>query len=608
MAILNEETIKTYLGLAHNFDKERLAANPGESAGDSGETKLIFCLADLFKNLDAGRYYGTNQAARPEVDMAERLYYRWRTAEREETERKLARMSRVISQRQNGAAKDAFNVLLYEAKMKELDSERMKLQTYLENTLKENERLDQLCKQQQQREALQTKSTDQFAEAGADRESEARRREPSMVSKPPVASMDSTAKSATMKRGSIFAKLHDEAMTKLEIRQLNEEIRKRREVQYCTFKPEVAPEAGATERESKRDVYERLAQSNRHQKEHYYDAQRQARELQHCTFQPDLPKAKRDPSANRSLELGTTAEVHERLHKEAEALHQARQCKEFAKRERELDGCTFAPSINGSGGVAHISHSASTKRFEELYQDNERKKRQLNKDEVARDERELGTCTFKPSLLTKDKGTPKAKAGDEDEVPRYEKLYVKHSQKQLMLEQKRRELVEEEKKMRQFVALGGKKRAAGTKQANTSAVLPESRNPSGKAGGAAFDRLYSMDKVYRQDKQVLQRKIMKEKGISFTPRTNARPIIFTDQPEGQSVIQRNEEFLRARNSKVARQVPTEMKECTFAPQVRKAKEQSKGEEPGKDVGERLYGYFDVYEKRKAEYRQKHLDS
>ena len=82
-------------------------------------------------------------------------------------------------------------------------------------------------------------------------------------------------------RKNIFDKLHEEARTKVEIKQLNEEIRKRREIQYCTFRPGVTGEGAGPE--SKKDVYDRLTQTNKIQKVMYYDAQRQARETQYCT-------------------------------------------------------------------------------------------------------------------------------------------------------------------------------------------------------------------------------------------------------------------------------------------------------------------------------------
>ncbi len=393
----------------------------------------------------------------------------------------------------------------------------------------------------------------------------------------------------------MFNKLHDEGLAKLEKQQRNEEIRKRRETQYCTFKPEVKTEEAG---KSRKDVYERLAQSNKQLRVQYYDAEKEAREVQFCTFHPDLPKAangKKGHATNLSAELGE--KVHERLHKEAEVMVQMRQCKQFAKREKELDGCTFKPSINSRRSS---SQAATARRFEDLYHDNERKKRQQSKNEVMHDEQERSKYTFRPQLVSKSKPDEAV-----DDIPRYEKLYTKHSQKQHLLEQKRNELIEEERKMRQFVAQGVK-RPAGVRPGNLGSTQLCSARTLGaepRGSGAAFERLYGMDKVYRENKHSLERKIMKEEGISFSPRTNVGPSVLTDR-DNKGVVERNEEFLREKNSKIARQVPTEMKECTFVPLVCRGKE-AKGPETHKDFAERLYAYFDVYEKRKAECRQKH---
>ncbi len=58
--MFNEETAKAYVAFVQNFDKDKGSSGEGtEPTTETFETRLIFCLADLFKNLDSGRYYGT---------------------------------------------------------------------------------------------------------------------------------------------------------------------------------------------------------------------------------------------------------------------------------------------------------------------------------------------------------------------------------------------------------------------------------------------------------------------------------------------------------------------------------------------------------------------
>jgi len=530
--------------------------------------------------------------------MAERLFYRWQISEKESQTKILDKFVQILDKKRLAEIRKTFYGLKYSIRIKELEEDKIKLQNYLEIALKENEALD---KQKSQN----------VYEIDVPTQDHTKNKLPSNKPPPQSESRISNNKSQQKREGpSIFDKLHEEAMTKLEIKQLNEEIKKQRELQFCTFAPTLkdSPKAHTNTFEESKNVYNRLAQSNKFLKMQYYDAQKQAQELQFCTFQPDLPKAKRDPNRNMSLQLNdTTGNIHERLHKEAEVLSQQRQTKAFAKREKELDGCTFTPTINL--GKRSNSQHIPTHRFEELYREHERKRTEQTKKEMLKDEKTMESCTFKPSLLSKTKDNLTM---DESSTPRYEKLYNKHTQKLMLLEQKRKELAEEERKMRQFVAkemkIPANKRQANntTLQASHSKTMQSEDSKKGK-DDSAFDRLYKIDKVYRQNKKELSQKVMKERGISFTPRTNPKPIAFNEK-ELKGVIERNEEFLKEKNSKLAKQIPTELKECTFAPVVQKSGSLSRGNSKDKvDFADRLYSYFDKYEKRKEEIRQKNAE-
>ncbi len=420
---------------------------------------------------------------------------------------------------------------------------------------------------------------------------------------------------------SIFDRLHDESYTKLEIKQMNEQIRKKREMQHCTFQPKPLRENVNSSRSNHSELYERLAQSNVSMKQQYYESQKIAIETKNCTFQPSLPKAKRScsrKSHKSDQSFGEEDAVYERLHRQAEIIDQEKQSKAIENKEHELDGCTFAPTINGSTGSFRKERSLTQdSRFDSLYQEGDQKSRKLAKKRIQEEERQQAQCTFKPRLESQSRLSFASESGakpKDDAIPRYERLYNRHAQKEKMLEQKRKELAEEEKKMRQFVA---KQRRGPGSSTNVAAIagtagdrksteeLGKSCVSSTDERHEAFDRLYSFDKVYKKKKDELSKKVMQEMGVSFTPRTNS----VQGEVDSKGVIERNEEFLKNRNTKLSKQVPTGLRECTFVPKVRRSRRNSATAQdtPKQSTGERLYAYFEKYEKKREDYRQKHLD-
>jgi len=260
-----------------------------------------------------------------------------------------------------------------------------------------------------------------------------------------------------------------------------------------------------SERNRTEEVYNRLSQSNITLKSEYYKAQKEAKESQYCTFKPDLPKAWRN--------TGDTRKAYERLHNEAEIIQQSRKLKQLALTDKEIESCTFTPSINEKRTTSVNS------KFEKLYKDHEKNKKRLAEQELIRDQEEIERCTFKPYL------NKKSKEDVENVVPRYEQLYFKHGQKLQLLEQKRKEIAEEEKRMREFIAKDLKN-------------LPSSHDNR-------FERLYNMTKVYMENKKALEKKVMKETGISFSPNITVRPTAFTSKQSAK----RNESFALNKDSK-----------------------------------------------------------
>jgi len=69
----------------------------------------------------------------------------------------------------------------------------------------------------------------------------------------------------------------------------------------------------------------------------------------------------------------------------------------------------------------------------------------------------------------------------------------------------------------------------------------------------------------------------------------------------RGVIERNNSFIIRREMKVARELPSGMKECTFRPKVLSY---AKPNAERGDIVERLQSYLQKYEKKKEEYKNK----
>jgi len=584
-SILSKEDCDIYQELLNSYFKgknsDNLNNNNSEQEHDL-DTYMIFSLADLLKSLDAGKYY----------DMAERLYSNWKNLNKNSFEKGGAKLARIVKQKIKENVNETISKFKIYITVKELVEEKQKLESYLQNVIKENEILDH--------KNVSRKSTNRDKKPKNNRQQNLYS---SQISNPPFSSneISETNKPLSPRShtdSSIFDKLHSEAATKHEMKLLNEQIRKHKEVENCTFQPRIRSSSQMSPRcETQQVVYERLANSNKIQKQKYYEAQKEANEIKYCTFQPQLPKAGRAKGISQSALNVYTDEnepVYDRLHKRAEIIEQERQSKALYNKDKELDSCTFKPKINrGSKPQRSISQDS---RFNDLYMDHAKKQQKLQKKELEREESLRKNYTFKPKLETSKLMSSLSQSELADnEVPRYERLYIKHAEKEKMLEKKRKELEEEERKLRAFA----------TKKPLKSIENNNKTEP--------FDRLYNQQKVYKQKKEELGKKVLQELGVSFTPRINNTSIQLSEQ-DTRGVIERNEQFLKERSSKLSKQLPTELKECTFVPKVSKpgtqsmlTKDKRNSIESKTSVCERLYSYFEKYEKQKEEYRQKHLD-
>lgn len=404
------------------------------------------------------------------IDMAERLYHKW---ENSQISSRFKLLKRFFQAKYKDILKTAWIQFKSNVEIKEIITEKIKLQAYLGNIIKENETLEQL------------------KNINSDETSKNHRNQPtkskSFVSQQTQNESKSVMNFTKQKESErIFEKLHDDAKIKKEGRELNEEIRKQQETQYCTFKPKVKARHSSINYGHAGDVYNRLAETNKTRLIQLYEEQKEMNETRNCTFHPEI--------LNNANTRGSVPakEVYSRLHKEAEIKEKIRQSKQIENKDKELKGCTFNPAINY--GTAKVNSDPKNERFEELFQKHDASIRNLAKKIIEREEEQLRECSFKPKIASqKNRGLSREKS----DVPRYEKLYQKHIEKERILEMKRQEIANEEKKMRQFISVSKKKINA------TSTKINKENN------SICFERMFNVNELYKKNKELLLKKIMK---------------------------------------------------------------------------------------------------
>ena len=300
---------------------------------------------------------------------------------------------------------------------------------------------------------------------------------------------------------SVFEKLHAMSKTKQEIHKLNQEMRAQREMQFCTFHPQVVSNRSPSRNGKTDDLYARLAHSNKKERLEYLETQREARELRYCTFAPALPN-----QLQHSRSLSQHEPIHSRLHHQGELREQVLKSRQLAYKDRELDGCTFCPQTNRSlGRSASLSgRDLISNPYERLYLDNERKKSKAQKIQANREENVCKDCTFKPELIAKSKTV--AEGMNESTTPRYKKLYARHMQKQLLLEQKRKELELEERKMHQLVSKMRNKPKTANQSARSLQTSPRTARRTPAFGSPRKSVVEPYERLHNLHKQTMSRK------------------------------------------------------------------------------------------------------
>ena len=362
----------------------------------------------------------------------------------------------------------------------------------------------------------------------------------------------------------IFDKLHEEHNSRIETQKLNQELKTKKELENCTFRPTISSKSRSN---SNICVYDRLSRTAKNEKELLYKAEKEAIESKNCSFKPEVTRAKRNSNNNDS--------VHERLYKEAEEKEKARKYKEVLLKDKNLSECTFKPSIDSKRNSTSVLEET---RFEKLHNDGEKKRSILAEKEILHEQESLKYCTFKPQTNSQILSSE----------PAHERLYRKRLEKNKIIEKKRKELEEEERKM-----MGCNKKAKLDPFKSVQAIISESSS-----------RLYNSSEEYEKRKSILKQQIMLEEGCIFNPKINKNSDKLAERAYPNSkIIERNETFIKKKEENLIERENECKNECTFMPRLIPGKIEHKVD--NKNVSERLYEFMDTYEKKKEELRMKY---
>lgn len=307
--------------------------------------------------------------------------------------------------------------------------------------------------------------------------------------------------------GPIYERLYKESEAMNSAKLINEEKKYYLETKDCTFQPKIN-KSSTTKNDSfsgKNDeVFKRLQKSYRRENQEMFEKTKAQLELKECTFHPNILQPMSNSTLNSSsVDYGerSISRTFERLHSEHSYKKQQQMENEILKQTYELAGCTFTPKINDSEadrGTRSARNSA--RRSESLYADHFEKKRSITKMMLANEDKEIKECTFKPALIAK---MPETVRSARKGTPQ-ERLLEWQREKEAKLEEKQREKLLQES-------------ASKKPQINANAA------ELGKIGDEpAHERLYREGSERKNKQEELEKKVLGEIGVSFTPKTNVK--------------------------------------------------------------------------------------
>lgn len=293
----------------------------------------------------------------------------------------------------------------------------------------------------------------------------------------------------------VFTFLHNDSFRRNAIKTEIEHQNLLKETAECTFQPNISK---FEINENTFNVFNRLQHDLRKEKNEMNQIVKEHLEMQGCTFSPAILKKKfrRDEDEPRSSSRSLNR-TFEKLYKEYQVKNFSSVENEILKNKLEVKGCTFTPSLTLKGHRSP-SREASEERFQSLHKLHNDKQINLAKKRIEQSADEIKKCTFKPQVWS----TPKNR-GNSKEVQ--DRLLKWNTEKILKLEDRVREKICLEESMnRELNLLAKKKNDLNDSQLN----------------GSRYEGLYqdSIHRVHRKEK--LEKKILKDIGASFKPKTN----------------------------------------------------------------------------------------
>eukprot|EP00357_Protocruzia_adherens_P011218 CAMPEP_0114979586 /NCGR_PEP_ID=MMETSP0216-20121206/4451_1 /TAXON_ID=223996 /ORGANISM="Protocruzia adherens, Strain Boccale" /LENGTH=820 /DNA_ID=CAMNT_0002340923 /DNA_START=1 /DNA_END=2466 /DNA_ORIENTATION=+ len=421
-----------------------------------------------------------------------------------------------------------------------------------------------------------------------------------------ASSIGTPSKGSIRGGSSIFERLHEEANFIAETKHLKESIRMQREVQSCTFRPEVSPASRniTSNRKSSvgpqsidgSSVFERLNQS-KNDKAEQREYIRQAHEMKGCSFQPNTSLSK--SGSKKSLRgRESVGEVHSRLYKEADEKRNYKRTLELENKDKELNGCTFQPDLKLTTCSTEKSQDRedSTKpAYQRLFDTyNQKQKNLVKKSEEIKDDR-FKECTFVPQRFAKNSAREAFKTEEVEQAPAHERLYKKHAEIEQKKEQKRKEIENEQAKNfnrpRSRSAMGSRATTPRGPKLNTEEDLGD-ENELTQTQGSVYDRLHRDMEVNKQRAEKRAVAALKEVGATFTPRINSS----SKMTPKKSFFERSDDFSSKKMERVNSLKSVEAHKYNFHPRVNQRRSTT-GDSPMK-VGERLYDKALEYERKK----------
>ena len=316
--------------------------------------------------------------------------------------------------------------------------------------------------------------------------------------------------------------------------EIKREIKKFSELDDCTFVPQVNQNYVNENLINRLEipVHERLSQTPQIPVDIILE-KHEYRELKGVTFQPDISQSQNKTKwrgyAPESPE-SRKQEVVDRLYNDAQVKEQNRWLRGVYSKQQELAGCTFTPNINNS----YQSRSRSKERknskpqqqpkiYERLYEDNEKKQRNLLQRELENKGKELEGCTFQPETT---KNYRRKLSNEFDGMDVHDRLYERAKKPHAPQEKFNQSLQVmfelNTNHQAQLINRNKMHKSQSTISINPEEfiVLKENFMRDSVAKTPAYDRLYKEMGEKKQRASVLKAKVLKEEGVTFKPETN----------------------------------------------------------------------------------------